>query len=179
MEILRDPEIYAFSVIISSLNHNLVIYTIISSHLTSYHPHFTPHNSPTIPLLTLHIKYSRIDWQPLRLACLFHHLNPPVARAETLGNKRIRDPGNTLPYHTNISMAQVFIPESQPDSQLGSQRNEYIFEATQVSQPRFSQTQNTQNTTWEGSQLEPRRKYCTSPCLLTAQPLFSLTYNSD
>ena len=48
-------------------------------------------------------------------------------------------------------MAGVYIPESLPtDSQ-------YAYEATQLSQPQFSQTQNTQ---YISSQVEPRRKYC-------------------
>jgi len=50
-------------------------------------------------------------------------------------------------------MAGVYIPESLPtDSQ-------YAYEATQLSQPQFSQTQNTQ---YISSQVEPRRKYCQS-----------------
>lgn len=55
-------------------------------------------------------------------------------------------------------MAHICVPDSLPmDSQ-------YAFEATQLSQPQFSQTQNTQ---FINSQIEPRRKYCTSlPCSL-------------
>ncbi len=60
-------------------------------------------------------------------------------------------------------MAHVEVPESLPiNSQLpDSQRHaEYAFEATQVSQPHFSQTQGTQGTAFVNSQVEPRRKYC-------------------
>ena len=57
-------------------------------------------------------------------------------------------------------MTNVYVPESIPiDSQPGnSQRyTDYAFEPTQLSQPIFSQTQNTQGIS---SQVEPRRKYC-------------------
>ncbi|KAK1921260.1 kinase-like domain-containing protein [Papiliotrema laurentii] len=53
----------------------------------------------------------------------------------------------------------VHVPESLPfDSQgVSSQRpSDYVLEATQLSQPAYSQTQNTQNIS---SQVEPRRKY--------------------
>jgi serine/threonine/tyrosine protein kinase RAD53 len=50
-------------------------------------------------------------------------------------------------------MTGVYVPESLP---LDSQ---YAFEATQLSQPQFSQTQNTQ---YISSQVEPRRNYCQS-----------------
>ena len=58
-------------------------------------------------------------------------------------------------------MAQVFVPDSLPsDSQPASQRyTDYGFEPTQLSQPVFSQTQNTQGTIFN-SQVEPRKKYC-------------------
>lgn len=34
------------------------------------------------------------------------------------------------------------------------------YEATQMSQPLFAQTQQTQGSTYPSSQVEPRRKYC-------------------
>ncbi|KAL7420282.1 hypothetical protein Q5752_005251 [Cryptotrichosporon argae] len=48
----------------------------------------------------------------------------------------------------------ALVPDSLPDSQ--SQRGDYCLEATQVSQPMYSQTQASQNVS---SQVEPRRKY--------------------
>ena len=54
------------------------------------------------------------------------------------------------------------VPESLPLESQTSQRYpyDYAFEPTQLSQPRFSQTQGTQ---LANSQVEPRRKYCESP----------------
>ncbi|ORY22963.1 kinase-like domain-containing protein [Naematelia encephala] len=56
-------------------------------------------------------------------------------------------------------MGRRQVPESQPaESQFAASQRvaDYAFEATQLSQPHFSQTQNTQNI---NSQIEPRRKY--------------------
>ncbi|EIW73180.1 hypothetical protein TREMEDRAFT_37204, partial [Tremella mesenterica DSM 1558] len=56
-------------------------------------------------------------------------------------------------------MAYTPFPDSLPLESLPySQRNDYVYEATQLSQPVFSQTQNTQGTFYN-SQVEPRRKY--------------------
>lgn len=71
-------------------------------------------------------------------------------------------------------MAQVYIPESLPfetADNAASQRQttDYIYEATQLSQPYFSQTQNTQGTALINSQVEPRRKYCMFPLLRNVQ----------
>jgi hypothetical protein len=56
------------------------------------------------------------------------------------------------------------ISDSLPlDSQTPqSQRYDYTYEPTQLSQSHFSQTQNTQGTAFFNSQVEPRRKYCGS-----------------
>lgn len=62
-------------------------------------------------------------------------------------------------------MARIYIPESIPldtaDNATSQRHLEYVYEATQLSQPQYSQTQNTQGTALISSQVEPRRKYCT------------------
>jgi hypothetical protein len=65
-------------------------------------------------------------------------------------------------FSSTYAMTNIYVPESIPiESQTGnSQRyGDYTFEPTQLSQPVFSQTQNTQGIS---SQVEPRRKYCKS-----------------
>jgi hypothetical protein len=60
--------------------------------------------------------------------------------------------------HTVADMAAHLVADSQPGE--SSQRyNDYTYEATQLSQPRF-ETQNTQGSAFANSQVEPRRKYC-------------------
>ncbi|ORX34954.1 kinase-like domain-containing protein [Kockovaella imperatae] len=58
-------------------------------------------------------------------------------------------------------MAQIYVPDSLPDDSepLSQRYNDYAFEATQLSQPVYSQTQNTQGTAFANSQVEPRKKY--------------------
>lgn len=57
-------------------------------------------------------------------------------------------------------MPPYLVPDSLPGDSLSQRYNDYTFEPTQLSQPRFSQTQNTQGTAYANSQVEPRRKYC-------------------
>ncbi len=60
-------------------------------------------------------------------------------------------------------MAYIHVPESLPCESQPSNSQRYVdygLEATQLSQPHFSQTQGTQGTAFVNSQVEPWRKYC-------------------